>query len=344
VTASQETGSAIARWVGRARSLARSTGGLRDVGRYTQQLGLVLVVVVLAIIFQANNSVFLSQANLLELLRSGTLYFIVGCPLTLVVVAGGLDFSVGAVYALGAVVTGMLITHGVAWPLAVLLGAALGVVLGLINAAIAIYLGVPPLIATLGMFFSASGLAVVMTNGADVFGFPKAFIRLGSEEIDRVPILIVYAVVVGLIFHVLLEKTVFGYNIRATGGSRSAASANGIRVNRLDLTLYAASGALAALAGIVNSARLSAASPEAGGTGLTFEVLTAVIIGGTSLFGGVGTIAGTALGVLLFAEINNGLTVINLNPLYQNVFVGVILVVAVAVDQLRRRRRFRAGK
>jgi ribose transport system permease protein len=309
--------------------------------RYTQQAGLIACVVVLAAVFAARNGTFLSSGNLIELLRSATLYFIVACASTLVLVGGGLDFSIGSVYALGAVVAGLLMTHGTPWPLAVLGGLAVGGVTGLANAAISVYLGVPPLIATLGTFFVAGGLAVVITGGTDVYGFPSAFISIGAGELGGIPYLIFYAVLIGVIFHIVLERTVFGYNTRATGGNRAAAAANGIRVARLDLALYVTSGAVAALAGILGAARLSTASSSAGGASLTFQVVTAVIIGGTSLFGGTGTIAGSALGALLFAEISNGLQVINVNPLYQNIFIGVILVAAVAIDQYRRKRRYR---
>ena len=176
-----------------------------------------------------------------------------------------------------------------------------------------------------------------------LYGFPDSFTNIGSGEFAGIPYLIFYAVIVGLIFHIVLEKTVFGYNIRAVGGNRRAAAANAIRVARLDMALYAISGGVAALAGILGAARLSTASPSAGGAGFTFQVVTAVIVGGTSLFGGVGTIAGSALGAILFAELNNGLQVINVNPLYQSIFIGIILIAAVAVDQYRRGRRFRAG-
>jgi ribose transport system permease protein len=128
------------------------------------------------------------------------------------------------------------------------------------------------------------------------------------------------------------------------GGNRAAASANGIRVKRHDLIVYGLAGAVAALAGIMGAARFSSADPAAGGSALTFQVVTAVIIGGTSLFGGIGSIGGSALGALLFATINNGLAVINVNSLWQNIFVGVILVFAVAVDQARRGRQFVARR
>jgi len=339
-----QSGTAPPRTDGRTSGIGseRQRAGLA-LNRYTQQVGLVAVVVLLGVVFTAINSDFASPENLIDLFRAVTLYFIVACASTLVLVGGGLDFSIGAVYALGAVVAGLLITGGVPWPVAILGGIGVGVLAGTINAAVSVYLHVPPLIATLGMFFVAGGIAVVLTGGTDVYGFPDDFINIGAGDLGGIPFLIFYAIGIGILFHVILETTVFGYNIRAIGGNRAAAGANGIRVARMDIALYAISGAVAALAGILGAARLSTASPAAGGASLTFQVITAVIIGGTSLFGGIGTIAGSALGAILFAEISNGLQVINVNALYQNIFVGVILVAAVAIDQYRRRRRFRTG-
>jgi ribose/xylose/arabinose/galactoside ABC-type transport system permease subunit len=339
-----QSGTAPPRTDGRTSGIGseRQRAGLA-LNRYTQQVGLVAVVVLLGVVFTAINSDFASPENLIDLFRAVTLYFIVACASTLVLVGGGLDFSIGAVYALGAVVAGLLMIDGVPWPVAILGGIGVGVLAGTINAAVSVYLHVPPLIATLGMFFVAGGIAVVLTGGTDVYGFSDDFINIGAGDIGGIPFLIFYAVGIGILFHVILESTVFGYNIRAIGGNRAAAAANGIRVARIDIALYSISGGVAALAGILGAARLSTASPAAGGASLTFQVITAVIIGGTSLFGGIGTIAGSALGAILFAEISNGLQVINVNALYQNIFVGVILVAAVAIDQYRRRRRFRTG-
>jgi ribose transport system permease protein len=322
---------------------ARRRGDALTWSRYTQQAGLIAVVLALGVVFTAINSAFASPDNLIDLFRAVTLYFIVACATTLVLVGGGLDFSIGAVYALGAVVAGLLMTSGIPWPAAVLGGIGIGVLAGVINASVSVYLYVPPLIATLGMFFVAGGIAVVLTGGTDVYGFPDDFISIGAGDLGGIPFLIFYAVTIGILFHVILELTVFGYDIRAIGGNRAAAAANGIRVARMDTALYAISGGIAAFAGILGAARLSTASPAAGGASLTFQVITAVIIGGTSLFGGIGTIAGSALGAILFAEISNGLQVINVNPLYQNIVIGVILVGAVAIDQYRRRRRYRTG-
>ncbi len=302
------------------------------------------VVLALGIIFQSINPVFLSSGNIIELLRAGTLYFIVACPATLVLVSGGIDFSAGALYATGGVSAGLLMVSGVPWPLAIVLGVAVGALLGLVNALLSVYLKVPPLIATLGVFFFAGGVITVITGGNSVFGFPSAFTDLGQGYLLGVPFLVYYALIVGVLFWILLEKTALGYNARAVGGNRAAASANGIRVSKHDLIVYGLAGAFAALAGIMGAARFSSADPAAGGSALTFQVVTAVIIGGTSLFGGIGSIGGSALGALLFATINNGLTVINVNSLWQNIFIGVILVFAVALDQARRRRQFVARR
>ena len=309
-----------------------------------QRGGLLLVIVVLALVFQAFNPVFLSQGNIIEIFRSGSLYFIVACASTLILVGGGLDFSIGATYPLGGIAAGALMLAGVPWPLAVLMGVAAGALVGLVNAGVIVKYDVPPLIATLGSFFAVGGIITVYTGGTNLFGFPDAFNTLGQGRLFGIPYLIYYAVVIGIVFHVLLERTVFGYETRITGGNRNAASANGVRVKSLDLRLYALSGGCTALAGIMFMARTSTASPAAGGSSLTFQVITAIIIGGTSLFGGTGSIAGTALGVMLFAVLNNGLAVVNVNPLYQNIFIGVILVAAVAFDQAQRRRRFTARR
>ena len=307
----------------------------------TQLAGIVFVVVILGIIFDVKNPVFLSFANVVELAQSGALTFIVASASTIVLVSGGIDFSVGAVFAAGGVVAGLLMIHGMPWPLAIILGIASGVLIGIINAAATIYLKVPPLIATLGTYFSVTGIITLMTGGNAVFGFPNAFNAIGQDDLFSVPYLVYIAVVVGAVFWLLLEKTPLGYNSRAVGGNRGAASANGIRVRRHDLIVYGLSGGIAAMAGILSASWLSAADPAAGGSTLTFQVLTAVIIGGTSLFGGIGSIGGTALGALLFAEINNGLVIVNVNSLAQNVFVGFILVLAVALDQARRARRYK---
>jgi ribose transport system permease protein len=306
-----------------------------------QQLGIILIIAVLLLVAQLANPVALTAANLIEVLRSTAIIFIAAAAATLLLVGGGLDLSNGSVFAVGAVATGMLLNAAVPWPAAVLGGVAVGAVFGSANAVLIVAVQVPPFITTLGMYFAASGIVTVVTSGNPRSGFPDGFTDLGQLNLFGVPFLVFYALIVGVVFHVVLDHTRFGYDTRAVGGNAKAALANGVRAGRVNAALYVTSAAVAALGGILFAARVSTADPGSGGTAFTFQVLAAVIIGGTSLFGGIGTITGTALGALLFSVINNALVLTHTNPQWQNVATGVVLVAAVAFDKLRRDRQFK---
>lgn len=316
------------------RNVLRRLGG-------GQQLGIVLIIVVLMTTAQIANPAALAPSNIVEILRSTSIYFIGAAGATLLLVGGGLDLSIGSVFAVGGVAAGFLMNGGVPWPLAIVGGLVASGVLGLVNAGMIVWIRIPPFIATLAMMFAAEGIVIVATSGTPRFGFPAAFGNVAQLNLFGVPFLVYYAVIIGVIAHIVLQHTPFGYNIRALGGNAAAARANGIRPSRMNIALYVISAAIAGLCGILLASRVATADPGAGGTGFTFQVIAAVIIGGTSLFGGVGTIAGTALGSVLFAVINNVLALTNTNPQWANVVTGVVLAVAVAFDQLRRSRRFR---
>lgn len=305
-----------------------------------QQIGIVVIIVVLLAVSESINPVTLRQANLIEMLRSTAIYFVGACGTTLLLVGGGLDLSIGSLFAVGAVAVGELMNQSVPWPIAILLALVISGALGAVNALLIIKLRVPPFITTLGMFFAASGAVTVITEGNPLFGFPTAFEDFGQGNLFGLPLLVWYAITVGVVFHVLLQHTRFGYDVRALGGNAVAALANGVRTARINVALYVISAAVAGLCGVLLTARVSTADPGVGGSAFTFQVVAAVIIGGTSLFGGIGTIVGAALGSLLFTVINNALALTDANPLWQNIAVGVILVVAVAFDQLRRSRQF----
>lgn len=318
------------------------TAFLRRLGS-GQQLGIIVIIVALMALAEAFNPAALTGPNLVEILRSSSIYFIGASAATLLIVGGGLDLSIGSVFAVGGVTAGFVMNAGGAWPLAILAGVAMSGLLGLINAGMIIAVRIPPFIATLAMLFAASGLVIVTTSGTPRFGFPAAFTDVAQLNLFGVPLLVYYALIIGVIAHATLQHTTFGYNVRALGGNAAAARANGIRPARMNVALYVTSAAVAGLCGILLAARVSTADPGAGGTGFTFQVIAAVIIGGTSLFGGIGTIAGTTLGALLFAVINNVLALTNTNPQWGNIVTGAILAIAVAFDQLRRSRRFRQG-
>ena len=306
-----------------------------------QETTLLAVVLVIAILTGLRNGSFWSIDNLVEILRGSVIYFVMACGAALLIIGGGLDFSVGAVFTLGSLVTAVTLTHGWAWPVAVLTGVIVGAAAGAINHLIISYWHVPPIIATLGTFFILTGLDNVMTGGNDVLPLPDSFQNLGQGSVLGVPLIILYAVVVGVVFWALLEHTRFGVNVRALGGNRVAAIGNGLRVRRLDLTLYAVAGATGALAGIIYTARVGAGQVTAGGSSTTLVVVTAVLIGGVSLLGGLGSITGVAIGAVLLSLIDNALILAQIPPQYNNIVIGAILICAVAVDHVRRQRLYR---
>lgn len=305
-----------------------------------QEVTLAGVIIAFGIVMGILNPSFLSAGNLLDLVSSTVVYFVVACGLTLVIVAGGFDFSVGSLFTLGGISATWLMSLGVFWPIACVIGLLLGGAVGLLNAVIIDRLHVPPIITTLGSFYFVAGAVVLFTGGNSIGSLPEGFTNFGSGSILSIPYLIIYGIVIGVIYHLVLERTRFGYNVKAVGGGLTAAIANGISVKRTNLWIYGAGAAIAALGGILYSARTGSGSVNAGGASITLTAVSAVLIGGTSLFGGVGTISGTALGALLFATINNGLAVASVPALYSNMIIGAILVLAVALDAYRRRRSF----
>ncbi|MET0446923.1 MAG: ABC transporter permease [Aeromicrobium sp.] len=306
-----------------------------------QETTLVLVVIVVGALAATQSDLFLSGDNLTEILRSSVIYFVMGCGAALLIIGGGLDFSAGAVFTLSSLMTSKMLVSAVPWPVAVLGGLALAALVGLVNHLVITYWHVPPIIATLGVFYMLTGIDNLVTDGSDVLPLPQVVQDIGQGSILGVPNVVIIAIVVGIVFWFLLERTRFGVNVRALGGNRDAAVANGVRGTRVDLALYALAAITAGLAGIVYSARVGAGQVTAGGTSTTLIVVTAVLIGGVSLMGGMGSIQGVAIGAVLLSLIDNALVLSEIPPQYNSIVVGAILVSAVAVDHLRRERIFK---
>jgi ribose transport system permease protein len=306
-----------------------------------QEVTLVIVILVIAIVVAIRNPIFLSSGNLLELGRATVIYLVMAAGGTLLLIGGGLDFSIGAVFTLGGLSMAGLAVIGVPWPLAVLGGLGAGALIGLLNAFIIEKLGVPPIIATLGTFYFVSGGVVVISNGNDIPGLPADLQAFGQGNVLGIPLMILYGLLVAAILWVVLEKTVFGYDVRAVGGGRAAALTNGIRTKRVDRWLYVVCALCAAAAGVIYAARTGSGQVQAGGANVTLEVTSAILIGGASLFGGIGNITGSLLGAILLAEIDNGLALANVSPLYESMVVGAILILAVSTDYFRRGRLYR---
>jgi ribose transport system permease protein len=307
------------------------------------QAGIVVALILFPMILSLRSPIYLSHGNVIEILRSTVYIFIIGVASTLVFIAGGLDLSVGSLFAVGNIGTAYLLVHGVSVvPAMIVGGVLLGVLAGAINGFVIVYFGIPALITTLGMLYVAAGLIVVVTGGVPLYPFPDVFNNLGQGSVLGIPYLVLYAVAAGILGHIVLEYTKFGFDVRATGGNREAARAAGVKVNRVSMTVYILSGISATIAGMLLASQLGSGQPSVGAT-TELQVIAAVIIGGTSLFGGIGTIIGTALGALLLSVIQDGLLFLNLDPAYQNVATGLIIVLAVGLDRLRRIRMWRRG-
>lgn len=307
----------------------------------TPQATLFVALLVFIAVVALRNENFLTFQNVINILRDGAYIFIPAVAATFVLVCGGLDLSVGSVYALSSVSCALLMVNaGWSIPLAFVGGVGVGALCGLFNAVVIVYGRIPALITTLGMMYIARGLDWIVTGGQGTQYLPDPWGSIASFRLAGVPLVIFYAAIFGIVAHVILENMRFGHNLRATGGNLAAARAAGINVSRTTLIVFVASGAASGLAGVLMCSRLSSGQPSIG-QGLELQVITAAIVGGTSMFGGLGTIPGTLLGTLMIATLNNGLVAAEIDPLWQNLVIGVVLISAVGLDQLRRARMWR---
>ena len=261
--------------------------------------------------------------------------------MTFVILAGQIDLSVGSVVALVSVSTGLLMVDAglnpvLALPLAILAGA----LVGLFNGSVFAFTRIPSFVVTLGSMAMASGLALGLTTGSTISGFPSAFLFLGQGVWLGIPVPVWLAAVVALVAHLVLTKTVFGRHVFLIGSNAEAAVLSGVRVRAVKISIFVISSSLAAFASVIETARLSVGRPDAG-SGYELVAIGAVVIGGASLFGGEGSILGTVLGTTLLGLILNGLIMLSISAYWQEMFSGAIIILAVALNM--RRRGGRAG-
>jgi ribose/xylose/arabinose/galactoside ABC-type transport system permease subunit len=294
-----------------------------------------MILIGLAIVISLANDNFLDPNNLRNVLRQISVVAIVGAAFTLVMVAGGLDLSIGGVVALSGVVAAMLAVDGMPIPLAFLIGVIVGAFVGFVNGLLIVHLRINSVIATLGTLYVCRGVASLLTDGLPVHGVPEDYGTLGTGFLIGLPIPVLILVVVIVIFTIIERKTILGKHGVAIGSNFEAARLSGIRVDALRVTLYVISGTMAGVGGIILSSRLNSGHPQAA-LGLEFDVIVAAILGGTSLLGGEGTVIGTALGALIVGVLNNGLNLLGVSTFWQQVVQGIILVTAVGIDILLR--------
>ncbi len=275
---------------------------------------------------------FLTWGNIINVLRQAAPLFIMSAGLTLVVLTAGIDLSVGAVLGLAACVAASMITGGNP-VLGVLAALGVGLACGLINGALVAYARIPSFIATYGMLWIANGMAYVFMKGEVIYGLPAGFRQIGVGMVGPIPAPIVILAVVLVTLHILLHRTPLGRGIYAIGGNPVAARLSGMPVERRLVVVYALSGLMAAFASLIVIARTNAADVSLGEEQL-LPAIAAVCLGGTSLFGGVGGIAGTAVGSVILALVLNGMNLLGVKTFWQAGVLGMIILISVLADQL----------
>ncbi|KIL35486.1 sugar ABC transporter permease [Cohnella kolymensis] len=324
-------------------TIVSKSGAIAIKGRYSTQIlhkyGLILILLLTVLILSFISETFLTWTNLMNVLRQVSINGILAVGMTLVILTAGIDLSIGSLMAVSGVIAASMVQGDSGFGLillAVLAGMAAGGALSGISGTMSAKLNVAPFIATLAMMTVARGLALIYTNGRPMVVESKTFLALGQGYIGPIPTPVVIFAVVCVVIGVLLNMTKFGRYIYAIGGNESAAKASGVNVNRVKIGVYLINGLLAGLAGVLLASRISSGQPNSG-MGYELDAIAAVVIGGTSLFGGVGTITGTIVGVLIIGVINNGLNLLDVSSYYQQIIKGLIIAIAVILDQRSKR-------
>jgi ribose transport system permease protein len=334
---------------------------LSPLERWTRVLGggwiFVLLIALIAIFTILRPEQFGSSFNLSMLAINAAILLVLSVGQTFVIIAGGIDLSVGTVLVFASITSAEVMLHmsgaaggtygttqggwGVVF-VGLIVALASGAFWGAINGVLVAAARIPPLIVTLGTFGMALGFAQILTNGTDIRAVPEILVdAIGSGSIAGVPVLVVIAAAVALVGAVVLHLTRFGVHVFAVGSDKEAARRAGIKVGRKLVAIYVLSGTLAGLAAMMSTARF--ATTTIGGHAMdNLSTISAVVLGGTSLFGGIGSIAGTAVGVFIPIVLLNGFVILGIPPFWQTVATGAVLILAVWIDQLKRRARERS--
>ncbi len=295
-----------------------------------------LVAVCLVMIVTTDN--FFSADNFLNIARQVSINAIIAIGMTGAILSGGIDLSVGAVMALaGTLMAGSMIA-GVPPYAAILIGLGVGLAFGLFNGFFVAYAGMPPIIVTLATMGIARGIGLIYTGGYPIDGLPEAFAFFGRGTVLGIQTPVVIMLICFVLAYLLLDKTPIGRYIYAIGGNEEATRLSGVRVARYKLFIYALSGLTCAISGLVLSSRLMSGQPNSG-VGFEMDAIAAVVMGGTSIAGGKGSIIGTFIGALMLGVLNNGLNMMGVSPYVQNIIKGLIILFAIYISRERKKRR-----
>lgn len=301
--------------------------------------GIIIPFAVLFIILSIASGPFLHSTNLINILDQQAATLCIAAAGTLVLVAGGIDLSVGATYGLATVVAGEIAAHH-SPVLAIIAGIGVGLLVGLINGLIVTVFKINALITTLAMSFVIGGLALKVSAGNLIVLSPTSgFFKFANAQFLTVPSAVWMTIAFIIVLGLLLTRTTFGRYMVASGGNAEAARLAGVRVDFTRVVAFTLSGGAAGLGGVIDISRLLSAQAASGGSALSFTVLAGIVVGGTSIAGGEGSVWRTAIGVLFIALIGNGIDLLGVDPLYQQIVLGLILLIAVGLDAWARQRR-----
>ena len=313
-------------------SLAGRLGGWKISWR---DMGTVAGLAIMVVVFASLSDVFLTERNLVNILQQSSINACIAIGMTLVIISGGIDLSVGPAAALAAVLSASLLVAGYPVPVVLLSALVVGLLCGFVNGSLIAYAGLQPFIVTLGTLSLFRALALIYTGGNPILSLPNEFRRIFSSAILGLPVPVIVVGVLAVAATVLLKKTPLGEYILAVGGNEEAARVSGVPIERTKVVTYMISGGLASLAAVILIARLGAAEPTLGNL-WELEAIAAAAIGGASLMGGKGSIFGTVLGAIVLGAMRNGLTLLNVQAFYQLLATGIIIILAMLVDRLAR--------
>jgi ribose/xylose/arabinose/galactoside ABC-type transport system permease subunit len=295
--------------------------------------------VALCLLLWAATPHFLTVSNLLNVLEQTSINAIVAVGMTLVIISGGIDLSVGSVLAVSGIALARALEAGLPAPVAIGVALIVGSSAGLINGLLVTYGRLPPFIATLGMMSVARGAALMLAEGRPISGFGEGFRALATSRVLMIPSPVIITALIYILAHFVLSRTVFGRATYAIGGNEEAARLSGVPVWFHKTMVYGVAGLTSAAAAVILTARLNSAQPTAG-TMYELDAIAATVIGGTSLLGGEGTLMGALIGALIMGVLRNGLNLLNVSSFFQQVVIGVVIIGAVLIDMgLKRRRR-----
>jgi len=298
--------------------------------------GILLALVLLMLAFTILSPYFFSTQNFSNILTQSAITIVVARGATLIIASGGIDLSVGSVLCLSGILMAMSIKTGIPAWLSIIICLSSGALMGAINGFMIGIVKITPLIATLASLSVFRALAYIITNARPIYGFPMSIRIFGTGHLGPIPYAFVVAIVVALILLLVIKRTRIGRYTLAIGGNEEAARLSGVNIWKTKIVIYAIAGLCYSVAALILTARLNAAEPLAG-SGLEMEAIAAAVIGGASLAGGIASIPGTIIGAILMATLKNGLTLLSVQPYFQQLTIGIVIVAAVFIDKIRKR-------